>query len=185
VETEVIRKIFRDDRPPAFSGGALIRRYLDSFLPGSGETLYPLAALFAASVSLGAAAALRRSGAAPDEALLRLGAHCAAIAEEAGLGRPPEDAKSLAARVLEGADKFEIRGRFSQFLRFLLVLAGEGLGASFGAVAYRDLWSAAARDADVAAGTYNLSLQMVLERLIAELRRSMILHRAPFMAERL
>ena len=184
-ETEVIRKIFRDSQAPERSGGGLLRRYLDSFLPDSGEALHPLAAFFAASVAMGAAAELRRSGAPPEEALTRLGAYCAPIAEEAGLGRPLEDSRSLAAKVLEGADKFEIRSRFSRFLQSLLVLVGESLGAAPETIAYRDLWAAAAREADTAALTYNLSPAMVLERLIAELRRSMILQGAPFMAERL
>jgi DNA polymerase-3 subunit gamma/tau len=201
LETEVIRKIFRDvwapqepgapqeplnpalsgEGPgPAFSGG-LIRRYLDSFLPGSAETLHPLAALFAASAALGAAAELERSGAAPGEALQRLCALCAPIAEKAGLGRPPEDSKSLIAKVLEAAGKFENRGRFSLFLRSLLSLAGEGLAASREGIAYRDMWSAAAREAETAVGTYNLSPAMALERLGSELRRSMALHGAPYL----
>jgi DNA polymerase-3 subunit gamma/tau len=184
-EMEVIRKIFRDSRTPARSDGGLLRRYLDSFLPDSGEALHPLAALFAASVAMGAAAELRRFGAPPEEALIRLGAHCAPIAEEAGLGRPLEDARSLAAKVLEGADKFEIRSRFSRFLQSLLALVGESLGAAPETIAYRDLWAAAAREADTAALTYNLSPAMVLERLIAELRRSMILQGAPSMAAQL
>jgi DNA polymerase-3 subunit gamma/tau len=178
-ETEVIRRIFRDPRPPAFDGGALLRRYLDSFLPDSGEALHPLAALFAASVAMGAAAALRHSGADPGEALTRLGSRCAALAEEAGLGRPLKDPGVLAAKVLEQADKFEIRSRFSQFLRSLLALVGESLGASPEALACRDLWSAAAREAETAALTYNLSPAMVLERLIASLHRSLILQGAP------
>jgi DNA polymerase-3 subunit gamma/tau len=184
VETEVIRKIFRDAQTPAFSDGALLRRYLDSFLPDSGETLHPLAALFVASVAMGAEASLRHSGAVPGEALIRLGSHCAAVAEEAGLGRPLGDAKSLTAKVLERADKFEVRGRFSQFLRSLLALVGESLDASPGAIAYRDLWSASAREAETAAGIYNLNPGMVLERLISSLRRSMILHGAPHRAAR-
>jgi DNA polymerase-3 subunit gamma/tau len=198
METEVIRKIFRDSgvsqeswdprapqepRDPAFSGG-LIRRYLDSFLPGSAETLHPLAALFAASVSGGAAAELERSGAAVGEALRRLCALCAPIAEKAGLGRPPEDVKSLTAKVLEAADKFENRSRFSLFLRSLLSLAGEGLAASREGIAYRDLWSAAAREAESAVGIYNLSPAMALERLGSELRRSMVLHSAPYLEHR-
>jgi hypothetical protein len=129
---------------------------------------------------VGAAAALRHSGADPGEALTRLGSRCAAIAEEAGLGSPLRDPRFLAAKVLEKADKFEIRSRFTQFLRSLLVLVGEGLGASPEAIACRDLWSAAVREAETAAGTYNLSPGMVLERLIASLRRSLILQRAPY-----
>jgi DNA polymerase-3 subunit gamma/tau len=186
-ETEVIRKIFRDPRAlqepgdPAFSGGGLIRRYLDSFLPGSAETLHPLAAFFAASLAGGAAAELGRSGVAAGEALERLCALCAPLAERAGLGRPPEDAKTLVARVLEAADKFENRGRFTLFLRALLSLAGEGLAASREGIAYRDLWSAAAREAETAVGTYNLSPSMALERLVAELRRSMVLQSVPYL----
>jgi DNA polymerase-3 subunit gamma/tau len=183
-ETGVIRKIFRDPEVPAFSGGALLRRYLDSFLPGAGETLHPLAALFVASVALGAAAALKRSGVAPEEALLRLGSHCAPISEQAGLGKPLEDPRLLTAKALEGADKFETRGRFSQFLRSILLLVGDSLGGAPEGIAYRDLWSLAVREADAAALTYNLSPAMVLERLIAELRRSMVLHGAPFTAAR-
>jgi DNA polymerase-3 subunit gamma/tau len=189
LETEVIRKIFREPGvpreplAPAFSGersepafsGGLIRRYLDSFLPGSAETLHPLAALFAASAIMGAAAELERYGAAPEPALIRLCALCAPIAEKAGLGRPPEDIKSLTAKVLEAADKFENRGRFSLFLRSLLSLAGEGLAASREGIAYRDMWSAAAREAETAVGTYNLSPAMALERLGSELRRSIAL----------
>jgi DNA polymerase-3 subunit gamma/tau len=185
VEMEVIRKIFRDPQAQASGGGGLLRRYLDSFLPDSGETLYPLAALFVASTARGAAVSLRHSGAALDEALIRLGSHCASLAEEAGLGRPLEDAKSLAEKVLEGADKFENRSRFSQFLRSLLALVGESLGASPDAIAFRDLWRAAAQEADAAVGTYNLNPAMVLERLIAELRRSMILQEAPYRAAQL
>ena len=185
VEAEVIRKIFRDPQAGTSGNNGVLRRYLDSFLPASGETLYPLAALFVASTARGAAASLRHSGAALDEALIRLGSHCAPIAEEAGLGRPLEDIKSLAEKVLEGADKFENRSRFSQFLRSLLVLVGESLGASPDAVACRDLWRAAAREADAAVGTYNLSPSMVLERLSSELRRSLILQGAPSMAARL
>jgi DNA polymerase-3 subunit gamma/tau len=195
VEAEVIRKIFRDpgafqepvnpafpgERPDSAFSGGLIRRYLDSFLPGTAETLHPLAALFAASVAAAAAAELERSGAVPGEALARLCA-LAPIAERAGLGRPPEDSKSLTAKVLEAAEKFENRGRFTLFLRSLLALAGDCLAASREGIAYRDMWSAAAREAETAVGTYNLNPVLALERLAAELRRSMVLHGADYRA---
>jgi DNA polymerase-3 subunit gamma/tau len=182
VELEVIRKIFRDPQPPASSPGSFIGTYLDSFLPVSGETLHPLGALFVASVAMGSAVSLKRSGAALNEALVSLGKHCAPIAEAAGLGRPLEDTKSLVAKVLAGADKFEIRSRWSQFLQSLLVLVGESLGASPDALAYRAVWSAAVREAETAVGIYNLNPALVLDRLSSELRRSMILHGAPAMA---
>jgi DNA polymerase-3 subunit gamma/tau len=172
VEASVIRKIFRENREQAGPIGA----YLDSFLPVSGETLYPLAALFAASVAMGSVIALKRSGAALNDSLVGLGKYTAPIAEAAGLGRPLEDAKSLVSAVLGGAENFELRSRFSQFLQFLLTLVGESLGAGdTDAIAYRDVWRAAVREAEIAVGTYNLSPALALDRLALELRRSMVL----------
>ncbi|GHV75747.1 hypothetical protein AGMMS49942_05680 [Spirochaetia bacterium] len=157
VEAEVLRKIFRDLDAPSVP----IQSYLDSFLPISGETLYPLAALFVASVARGSGNTL-------------LEKHTAPIAESAGLGRPCEDIKSLSAAVLKGADNFVIRSRFSQFLRFLLTLVGESLNtASLDAATCRDIWRAAVREAETSVGTYNLSPALALDRLAWELREAM------------
>jgi DNA polymerase-3 subunit gamma/tau len=172
VEATVIRKIFRESRGHAGPIGV----YLDSFLPVSGETLYPLAALFAASVAMGSVIALKRSGAALNDSLVSLGKYTAPIAEAAGLGRPLEDTKSLVSAVLEGAENFELRSRFSQFLQFLLTLIGESLNAGdTDAIAYRDIWRTAVREAEIAVGTYNLNPALALDRLALELRRSMVL----------
>jgi DNA polymerase-3 subunit gamma/tau len=172
VEADVIRKIFRESREQAGPLGA----YLDSFLPVSGETLYPLAAFFAASVAMGSVIALKRSGAALNDSLVSLGKYTTPIAEAAGLGRPLEDIKSLVSAVLGGAENFDLRSRFSQFLQFLLTLVGKSLSAgNTDAIACRDIWSAAVREAEIAVGTYNLSPALALDRLALELRRSMVL----------
>jgi DNA polymerase-3 subunit gamma/tau len=183
-EAEVIRKIFRDSRPPDLgTAPAMLRRYLDSFLPVSAETLYPLAALFVASVAMGSALGLKRGGADLGDALVSLGKHAAPIAENAGLGRPLGDIKSLTAKTLEGADNFSLRSRFSQFLQAVLALVGESLAASAAAatdaVACREAWLAAAREAEAAVGTYNLSPAIALDRLAYEVRRSMVLQAQP------
>jgi DNA polymerase-3 subunit gamma/tau len=168
----VIYKIFRESREQTGSIGA----YLDSFLPVSGETLYPLAAFFVASVAMGSVIALKRSGAGLNDSLVSLGKYTAPIAEAAGLGRPLEDTKSLVSAVMEGAGNFELRSRFSQFLQFLLTLIGESLSpGDTDAIAYRDVWGAAVREAETALGIYNLSPGLVLDRLALELRRSMVL----------
>jgi DNA polymerase-3 subunit gamma/tau len=172
VEASVIRKIFRDSREYAGPIGA----YLDSFLSVSEETLYSLAALFVASVALGSVIALKRSGAALNDSLVRLGKYTAPIAEAAGLGRPLEDTRSLVSAVLEGAENFELRSRFSQFLQFLLTLIGESLSTGdTDAIAYRDIWRAAVREAEIAVGTYNLNPALALDRLVMDIRRSMVL----------
>jgi DNA polymerase-3 subunit gamma/tau len=172
VEASVIHKIFRENREQADS----ISAYLDSFLPVSGETLYPLAAFFIASVAMGSVIALKRSGAAMNDSLVSLGKYTAPIAEAAGLGRPLEDTKSLVSAVLGGAENFELRSRFSQFLQFLLTLVGESLSPEDrDAIAYREAWCAAVREAEIAVGTYNLNPALALDRLALELRRSMVL----------
>jgi DNA polymerase-3 subunit gamma/tau len=171
-EAEVLRKIFRDPAAPPVP----IQSYLDSFLPISGETLYPLAALFVASVAMGSVRTLKRDGVPLNEALVSLGKHTAPIAESAGLGRPHEDIKSLAAAVLKGADNFAIRSRFSQFLQCLLTLVGESLNAippDPDAAACRDIWREAVREAETSVGTYNLSPALALDRLAWELREAM------------
>ncbi|WP_010256719.1 DNA polymerase III subunit delta' [Treponema primitia] len=188
VEAQVLRKIFRDPREQVDS----ISLYLDSFLPVSGETLYPLGALFVASVAMGSVITLKRSGAPLNDPLVSLGKYTAPIAEAAGLGRPLEDTKSLVSKVLEGADNFELRSRFSQFLQSLLTLIGESLNAREtslqvagdpGALAYRDIWRAAVREAESAVGTYNLSPALALDRLASELKRGMVSHGSPRLME--
>jgi DNA polymerase-3 subunit gamma/tau len=175
VEAEVLRKIFRDPAAPPVP----VQTYLDSFLPISGETLYPLAALFVASIAMGVLITLKRYGRQgdgsypPTDALVSLGKYTAPIAEAAGLGRPREDIQSLVSAVLKGADNFDIRSRFSQFLQCLLTLVGESLNALPDAIACRDTWREAVREAETSVGTYNLSPAITLDRLAWELREAM------------
>jgi DNA polymerase-3 subunit gamma/tau len=182
-ETEVVRRVFRDD-PPELSqrasknGTALVQTYLESFLPVSPETLYPLAALFAASVAMAAAETLRRRRLPLPETLTCLGKYCAPIAEAAGLGRPIPGAAPLTAKLLSAADRFDAPGSFNQFLNALLLLVSESLGALTGepgVPAWRDLWSKKTGEAAAAASVYNLSPAMVLDRMGTELRQAMVL----------
>lgn len=176
VEAEVLRKIFRDPAAPSVP----IQTYLDGFLPISAETLYPPAALFVASAAMGAVITLKRSGHPPTDALVSLGKHTAPIAESAGLGRPREDIQSLVQAVLKSADNFALRSAFTQFLQRLLTLVGESLpaasldaSASLDAAACRDTWRAAVREAELSAGTYNLSPALTLDRLAFDLREAL------------
>jgi DNA polymerase-3 subunit gamma/tau len=172
VEAEVLRKIFRDPAAPPVP----IQSYLDSFLPISGATLYPLAALFVASVAMGAVITLKRYGYPPTDALVSLGKYAAPLAETAGHGRPREDIQSLVSAILKGADNFGLRSAFTQFLQRLLTLVGESLNAqppTPDTAACRDTWRAAVREAETSVSTYNLSPAIALDRLAFTLREAM------------
>jgi DNA polymerase-3 subunit gamma/tau len=192
-EKEVLRRVFRSDKAGGKSGfsgtaekpePALITGYLDSFLPVSRETLYPLAAFFAASAAYGTARALLAAGLSPLPAELEaLGKYAAGIAETAGLDRHARETGPCLAAVLKGAEDFKTPGLFAQFLAALLmVISGSLHGvppAPEGAL-FADLWREAAAEAILAAGTYNQTPALVLDRLCTELKRRMTaLYRAP------
>jgi DNA polymerase-3 subunit gamma/tau len=182
-ETEVIRRVFRDTperiAPQAAKiGKGLISAYLDAFLPVSAKNLHPLAALFAASVALGAAAELRRRNLSLPDTLTCLGKYCAPVAEAAGLGRPIPGTAPLVAKVLSAADRFETPDSFNHFLSALLSLISESLGAlsgDAGVPAYRELWGGKVADAATASAIYNLNPALVLDRLGTELKRAMVM----------
>jgi DNA polymerase-3 subunit gamma/tau len=188
-ETEVIRRVFRDNsekaeaspaepaRLQAQDGKGLVRAYLESFLPVSAETLHPAAAFFAASVAMGAASSLRRRNLPLPDTLTCLGKHCAPIAEAAGFGRPIPGIGPLVAKVLSATDRFDTPGSFNQFLSALLSLVSESLtvlSGDPGVPACRDIWSKKIAEAATSSAIYNLSPAMVLDRLGTELRQAMV-----------
>ncbi|MDR2029568.1 MAG: DNA polymerase III [Treponema sp.] len=178
-EAEVIRRVFRDSgeaekeaapNPDTREGEGRIMIYLDSFLPLSGETLYPLAALFAASLALAAVMRLKRARTPPPPGLIALGKYTVPLAEAAGQGRPPENPALAAARVLKGTGGFEVRSRFSQFLRILLSLARKSFrDAGPGGIVLMDVWRRRIREAETAVGIYNQNPALALDRLCAAL----------------
>ncbi|MDR2742470.1 MAG: DNA polymerase III [Treponema sp.] len=183
VEKEVLRRVFRSGtvREKAGAGAATeevsIAGWLDSFLPVSGEALRPLAAFFAASAAYRGARSLLGGGFSvlPGE-LEALGQYAADVAEQGGLERRAGDTGSCVAAVLKGAEDFKAPGLFSQFLEALLAVVSGGLrGAppSPGRAAFADLWREAASEAALAAGTYNQTPALVLDRLCTELTRRM------------
>jgi len=184
VETDVIRRVFRDTR----EGG--INAYLDSFLPVSGDTLNALAAFFAASVAYKAALLSKKQGRSISNEVVLLGKFTAPKAEAAGLGRPVGEAAAVISLVLEKADKFGIRALFSRFLRGLLEHASlsqrQGEGeiveerifpsgkiAPLPSVAYNEVWKKCCDWGETAVGSYKLSSALVLEKLFTDLSREM------------
>jgi DNA polymerase-3 subunit gamma/tau len=203
-EKEVLRRVFRTGKAggksSVFSGSAKnpagsletaekpeaasITGYIDSFLPVSGETLYPLAAFFASSAAYDTARTLLAVGFSPlPPELEALGKYAAGIAEAAGLERHTRETGPCLAAVLKGAGDFKAPGLFARFLGALLeVISGSLRNAppSPDGALFADLWREAAAEASLAGGTYNQTPAMVLDRLCTELKRRMTaLYRIP------
>ncbi|GHV89598.1 hypothetical protein AGMMS50268_01010 [Spirochaetia bacterium] len=183
-EAEVIRKVYKENTDSPGIGRGLAS-YLDSFLPVPPDSLYPLAALFAASAALGAIETLRRQGVSvlPPE-LVSLGKHAAPIAEAAGLGRPLAENQELTAAILSRTDNFALRSLFSRFLGTILLVVSEANTAAPAGqapaesqnprqIAYNEIWRKCVAEADAAVGTWNQSPALALERFIFGLKTGM------------
>jgi DNA polymerase-3 subunit gamma/tau len=176
-EGEVIRRVFRHPQAANVEGpSGGLGAYLDSFLPVSRDTLYPLAAFFVSSAALCTLEKFRRRGIAalPGE-LVSLGKYGAPLAASAGLGSPLGDTGSIIAKVLEGTENFQIRSLFSRFLGAALDIVSESLrtGTSSGRIAYNELWKRYVGEANAAVGTWNQSPALALDRLISDLTGAM------------
>jgi DNA polymerase-3 subunit gamma/tau len=151
--------------------------YLDSFLPVSRDTLYPLAAFFVSSVALSTLEGFRRRGIGilPEE-LASLGKYCAPIADSAGLGRPASDNKAIVEKVMGGAQNFQIRSLFFSFLALVLVLVSECLRPlAMGPlrIACLGIWKKHI-GAAAAAGSLNQSPALTLDRLVSDLKGALV-----------
>ncbi|MDR0401072.1 MAG: DNA polymerase III [Treponema sp.] len=173
---EVIRRVYRQPES-AGQEAADLESYLDSFLPISREDLFPLAAFFVASLALAALEKRRRRGiAALPEELTALGKHGAPIADSAGLGRPAGDRKTIIDKVLAGAQDFQARSLFPNFLAAALDLVSQALaGTAPGPrrIACAGLWKRCAAEAAAAVGTWNQNPALALDRMIDDLTGAM------------
>ncbi|QQO08230.1 DNA polymerase III [Breznakiella homolactica] len=179
VETDVIRRVFRDPggaekNLAAAVPGEGVLKYLESFMPVPGEELYPLAAFFTASAAAAAIHGIRERGkTGVPEVIVALGKYAAPLAEAAGLGRPSTETKGALQELLKRTSGFEVRSLFSQFLGQLQRIVSECLRLSGGGpegIPVRDLWNGRIRSAETAVSTYNQNPALVSERLFVELR---------------
>ncbi|MDR1148099.1 MAG: DNA polymerase III [Spirochaetaceae bacterium] len=173
-DTEVVRRVFKDskDAIPAHSKAESgITAYLDTFLPVPKHVLYPVSALFWASIAFGITMALRKKGVPDAElppAVMAIGRHCAPIAEAAGLGKASPNIKSLCAAVLAAAGGFDSRGAFTVFLGMLCSTLSEALipiQTDPVCAAYRRVLSKYAGKARTAVDTFNQTSSLALENL--------------------
>jgi DNA polymerase-3 subunit gamma/tau len=181
VEAAVIREVFKDTFPKGASIGSNgtvgISTYLSSFLPVPVDSLRPLAAFFAAFIARGTIILLKSKGVSPfPNELVALGKYATAITDASALGKPGQDTQSVIATILAGAEKFEIRGLFAQFLQILLQVVSESrtsLGQAQYPALLLDIWRKYTAEAAHAVGIYNQSPVLALERLSTELRRGL------------
>jgi DNA polymerase-3 subunit gamma/tau len=171
-ELEVIRRVFRDTAGHEKISG--LAAYLDSFLPVSDESLYPLSAFFIASAARAAALALRKSGGDIPAELNALGVYCAPIADAAGF-KKAQDAAEACNIILEKSAGFENLS-FSRFIKNnldLVSLATQTAGVSSRSLMYNDIWRKYSVEAESAVSIYNQNPALVLESLFYRLKKAM------------
>ena len=171
-ELEVIRRVFRDTAGHEKISG--LAAYLDSFLPVSDESLYPLSAFFIASAARAAALALRKSGGDIPAELNALGVYCAPMADAAGF-KKAQDAAEACAAILEKSAGFENLS-FSRFIGNnleLVSLAAQTAGVSSRSLMYNDIWRKYSVEAESAVSVYNQNPALVLESLFYRLKKAM------------
>jgi DNA polymerase-3 subunit gamma/tau len=172
LEDEVIRRVFRETSVNEAQG---INNYLQSFLPVSQAELEGLASYFAASVAYKAALLSKKKGRplsqeSGTEAFVILGRYSAPRAQAAGFGRPSAAISETLDKIMEKAQKFEIRSLFPRFLSCTLQEFSSALGA---APFVYEMWGKYINYAASAAGVYNLRPSQVLEKLFLDLSRGM------------
>ena len=116
------------------------------------------------------------------DAIVELGKYTAPIAEEGGLGRPAQDIKTAIGTVLKSAENFAVPGILSNFFRgifslFSLWLRNESSARSISSSKTRlaEIWKTEINKAFASQSVYNISVQMVFERLALDLKKSMAL----------
>jgi DNA polymerase-3 subunit gamma/tau len=176
-EEEVISRIFR--YTPKSDGGIFpgIETYLSSFLPVHKETLYPLAAYFAASAAAETQRELKKRRREIPALLTELEAFAGPIAEQGGVGRSGVDFKSTLGTIMAAAENFTIPGLLSQFFTQISSLISQwlrGAGGSPEKTAMADLWRRELNKSLVEADSFNIASTLVLEKLLENLKNGMI-----------
>jgi DNA polymerase-3 subunit gamma/tau len=174
-EKEVLRRVFQyvPGEKLRETGGSLISAYLDSFLPQSGEKLYPLAAWFIVSLArIAAISAKRKEGSIP-RFILALGERYAQIAEASGLSRI-EKSRDLVKMLLVKSGNFE-DDSFSRFLKLCLDLIADAAREinDTGCIVYCDIFKKHVSGAVTAVDVLNQSTALALEALVYGLKNGM------------
>ena len=171
-EKEVLRRVFQEMSGEKYirEGSSLVGAYLDSFMPGSAEKLYPLAVWFVVSLARITAASLKRNGAEIPWIINALGERYAQAAEESGYERSIR-IQSIVKTLIAESGNFE-DGSFPRFLNICLGLisgvAREAGDPQF--IAYNDIFKKYIGEAETAAGVLNQNTALALEALVYKIK---------------
>ena len=185
-EKEILRRVFQvsekqvseeqdtvNEESPA-SGSSLISAYLGSFLPGSTEKLYPLAAWFIVSLARLASVSFKKYGGTVPGVITALGERYAPIANEAGFERSVE-ITFIVKTLHEKSGNFE-DDSFSRFLKICLdmisAVAREAQEPQF--IAYNDIFKKYIGETETAVNILNQNTTIAMEALLYKLKKAML-----------
>jgi DNA polymerase-3 subunit gamma/tau len=177
VERILIQQVFSDsfDESP---DSQTLSSYFESSLPVKPALVSALAAFFVAATAISTAHTIRRQNKTLPEDIIALGKFTVTRAENAGLGRPPDNnIQQTITTVITGAENFAIRGLFLHFLKDIrtIVLENYRLNASSpSTLASIDIWHRYTAEAAAAVGTYNQTPVAALERLFTSIRQALV-----------
>ncbi|GHU48736.1 hypothetical protein FACS1894200_06410 [Spirochaetia bacterium] len=171
LEAQVIQSVFHD--VPKENTG--LNAYLESFLSVPPARMQHLAAYFAASAAMAAAARLKQRREPISDLLILLGKN--SVAASGDLGRPPASLFEATAKVLKEAESFGTRSLFSRFLDSLVLLVSAtvrncGL-APAQCIPLMELFRKASSEAARAVLVYKQSPALAMDKLGTELARGM------------
>jgi DNA polymerase-3 subunit gamma/tau len=174
-EKEVIRRVFQDTVKEGSLASALslVSAYLESFLPGGADKLYPLAAWFIVSLARAVTTLAKKNGTETARLITAIGQRYAPIANEAGFERTT-DAALIVKTLMEKSSNFEndtISRFFEICLDMVCAAARENDEPQF--IAYRDVFRKRINETETAVNTLNISAALALEGLFYSLKQDM------------
>ncbi len=175
-EREILRRVFQvtpdllNEEKSGVAGKSLLTGYLDSFLSGGTEKLYPLAAWFVASIARITAASVKKQGKPIPWFISALGERYAPEADAAGFER------SLKSSVIVKKIAEEAGGADDSFTRFLKICldmvcaaAREAKDPQF--IAYNETFKKYVNEADTAVNILNINAALALESLLHKIKK--------------
>jgi DNA polymerase-3 subunit gamma/tau len=173
-EKDVIRRVFRgtvDGIEASAKSGSLISAYLDSFLSGGEEKLYPVAVYFIASLAQAAVHSLKKNGAGIPGIVNALTERYAPIAAASGYKQSMRTAEIIKT-VIAKSGSFE-DDSFSRFLTVVLdlvsVLMKEDNNPQY--IAYNVKIKKYIGEAETATSVLNQNVTLALEALFHKLKK--------------
>jgi len=176
VEREILRRVFQisEESEPRRNEGSLVSSFLESFLPGSGEKLYPLAVWFIVSVTRITALSVKKKNGYIPGFLILLGERYAQKCEDLKFERTLKS-QDVVKTLLSESGGFE-NDSFLKFLKVCLELIASAAVKTDNPhyIVYNEIFRKNIAEAAAAFDVLNLGAALVLESLIYKLKTDMI-----------